>query len=152
MLCGLVLRDLEKSVAGPDVDGLGPRIATKWIWKSQCNERERGEGRAGAGGGMGSGSAKDVFGVGVRSLAFWKMDRVTLLRGADAFYSPEPLVDFLHEVNFPVGSFSGFHFCCSHFCLEILIFLKFDEQAHSRKVLHVPDRTMYFNLNSSLHL
>ena len=47
---------------------------------------------------MESGSAKDVFGVRVRSLAFWKMDRVTLRprvrADADAFYSPEPLVDF----------------------------------------------------------
>ena len=106
MLCGLVLRDLEKSVAGPDVDGLGPRIATKWIWKSQCNERE-GRERA-----NGQGSAKDVFGVRAhaRSLAaaFWKMDRVTLrprrhcrrrflfARAVSGF--------FLSEVNFPFGS------------------------------------------------
>ena len=80
----------------------GPKPPTRpWPsychWKSQCNEGGRGRDRE-----RRNGSAKDVFGVvRVRSLAFWKMDRVTL-RGADAFYSPEPLVDFLHEVNFPL--------------------------------------------------
>ena len=60
-------------------------VASKWIWKSQCNERVAERERAG----KGRGSAKDVFGVRLlrslarplaRSLAaaFWKMDRVTL--------------------------------------------------------------------------
>ena len=82
-------------------------VASKWIWKSQCNER--GAESEGAGE---QGSAKDVFGVRAhaRSLAaaFWKMDRVTLrprrhcrrrflfARAVSGF--------FLSEVNFPFGS------------------------------------------------
>ena len=70
--------------------------------------------------------------------------------GADAFYSPEPLVDFLHEVNFPLGSFFGFHFCRPHFCLEI--FLQFDDQiSHSREKLnmYLICKTLQFEFQST---
>ena len=92
-------------------------VASKWIWKSQCNE-SGGRERAGKGGEKGRGSAKDVFGVRLlrslarplaRSLAaaFWKMDRVTLRprRLRRRFLFARAVSGFfLSEVNFPFGS------------------------------------------------